>query len=89
MMEDMFFIDFDPFARESRLMIIENGIRSFVDVSSDLNELPAQLIAYCAQYNQYKVKFHAPIGAFYELKRQIEKQEINTYGENKIELEVC
>ena len=89
MIEDMLLIDFDPFAKESRIINISNGTRSFVTVSSDINELAEQLPIFCQDFNQYKVRFHAPINAFYELKRQLDEVERNVYGENKIELEVC
>ena len=88
MNQDMILIDFDPFAKESRIIVIENGQRGFVSVSSDINELAKQIPAYCEQYKQYNVKFHAPVNAFYELKRQLEEVEKQTYGENKINLEI-
>lgn len=89
MMEDMFIIDFDPFAHESRIIVIENGQRAMVGVSSDLNALAQELPQYCEQYNQYNVRFHAPVNAYYELKRQLADIEKNRYGETKINLEIC
>ena len=89
MIEDMFLIDFDPFAKESRVIIVKDGIRSFVSVSSDINALAHQLPVYCDENNLYNVRFHAPVNAFYELKRQLEDVDKATYGENQINLEVC
>ena len=89
MNQDMLVIDYDPFAMESRVIIIEDGQRASVGVSSDMNQLPKELISYCQQYNLYNVKFHAPVGTFYELKRQLDEEEKNVYGENKIKLEIC
>lgn len=89
MKEDMILIDYDPFVMESRAHIVENGKQSIIGVSSNLNELSGQIIGYCQQYNQYNVKFHAPIGTYYELKRQLEKMEKDTYGVTKINLGVC
>lgn len=89
MIEDMFIIDFDPFAKESRIIAVHNGIRSMIGVSSNINELALELPTYCDAYNQYNVKFHAPVNAFYELKRQLEEVEKRAYGENKINLEIC
>ena len=89
MIEDMILIDYDPFAKESRIIVVENGQRSFMAVSSDINSLARELPSYCDQYNQYNVRFHAPVNAFYELKRQLAEIEKNSYGENKINLEIC
>lgn len=89
MINDMFIIDYDPFVMESRIIIVENGQRKFAGVSSDINELAKELPVYCDKFNQYNVKFHAPISTFYELKRQLEEVEKSTYAENKINLEVC
>lgn len=88
MNQDMILIDFDPFAKESRIIVIENGQRGFVNVSSDINELAKQIPTYCEQYKLFNVKFHAPVNAFYELKHQLEEIEKQTYGENKINLEI-
>lgn len=89
MIEDMFIIDYDPFVMESRIIIVEDGLRKFAGVSSNISELAEQLPAYCDKFNQYNVRFHAPINTFYEFKRQLEDIEKTTYGENKINLEVC
>ena len=89
MIEDMLLIDYDPFAKESRVINVSDGARSFVTVSSDISELAKQLPALCQEYSQYNVRFHAPINAFYELKHQLEAVEKDAYGENKIKLEVC
>ena len=87
--QDMLIIDYDPFVMESRIIIVENGQRKFAGVSSDVSELARELPTYCDKFNQYNVKFHAPVGAFYELKLQFEKKKKTTYAENKINLEVC
>lgn len=84
----MLVIDYDPFAKDSRIIVVEDGIRSFVSVSSDINELAKELPVYCQQYNLYNVRFHAPVNAFYELQRQLEDTEKDVYGENKINLEI-
>ena len=89
MIQDGLIIDFDPFSRESRVIVVENGQRAITDVSSDVNELAYQLPVFCKKYNQYNVKFHAPVNIFYELQRQLEVVEQQTYGENKINLEIC
>lgn len=87
--QDLFIIDYDPFVTESRIIIVEDGQRKFAGVSSNINELAKELPTYCDKFNQYNVKFHAPVGTFYELKRQLEEVEKSTYGENRINLEVC
>lgn len=89
MKEDMILIDYDPFAMESRAHIVENGRQSIIGVTSDLPGLSDEILNYCQQYNQYNVKFHAPIGIYYELKRQLEAKEKDLYGANKINLGVC
>lgn len=89
MIPDMFLIDYDPFAMESRVAIVNDGMRSFVSVSSDISSLAKELPALCDTHNQYNVRFHAPTNAFYELKRQLEDVEKDTYGESKINLEIC
>ena len=89
MKEDMILIDYDPFCMESRAHVVENGIQSIIGVSSNLEDLADQIFNYCQQYNQYNVKFHAPIGIYYELKRQLETKEKDLYGANKINLGVC
>jgi len=89
MIEDCLIIDYDPFSCESRVIVVENGQRGMMGVSSDVNNLAKELPTYCQKYNQCKVKFHAPVGIFYELKRQLEENEQTLYGENRIELEIC
>lgn len=89
MIPEMILIDHDPFSKESRLIHVKDGLRSFVGVSSDINDLAKEIIHYSQEFGQNKVRFHAPVTAFYELKRQLEEAEKDTYGENKIDLEIC
>jgi len=89
MKEDMLLVDYDPFACDSRILIMQNGVRSSIDACSDIPELSKALISYAQQYNLYNMKIHAPVNFFYELKRITEKEELNQYSENKITMEIC
>lgn len=89
MIEDMLLIDYDPFARDSRIIVVQNEQRSMLTACSDLPELTQALIGYTEQFNLYNVRMHAPLNTFYEFKRQLEQAEKDVYSENKITLEIC
>ena len=89
MMPDMLLVDYDPFAMDSRIMVVQDGVRQMISACSDIPELSKALIAYAQEYNLYNMKIHAPVNFFYELKRVVEEDEINQYSKNKINMEIC
>ncbi len=86
-MTDALVIDYDVFARESRLYVMKDGKRSTCRVASDINTLASDVIGLAQQTGIYNVKVHAPFAFIGEINRQIKKLEATTYAENKISVE--
>ena len=50
------FIDYDPFAMESRLVLIKDGQREYKQVTSDLEQLSRNVTNLCYNSNIFIVK---------------------------------
>lgn len=89
MSENMFFIDYDPFAMDSRITVYENGEPTILSAHSDIVEMAEHLVSLTNQYSIYTIKIHATKNIFHELKRLTEEKEKDRYSENKIIMELC
>lgn len=80
-------IDYDAFAKESRLYVMKDGKRSECRVASDINSLASEIVAMSQQTGIYNVKVNAPFAFIGEINRQVKQLEATTYAENKISVE--
>lgn len=81
-------IDYDPFAMESRIHVIQNGESADKSsVESSIPELTQKVIQYAKECNVYNVKVRGPLAIISEIKRSITKCEMKMYSENKIMVE--
>ena len=89
MNENMFFVDYDPFAMDSRITLFENGDSTILSAHSDIVEMANHLITLTNQYGIYTIKVHSTKNVFYELKRLTSEYEKSRYNQNKINMEMC
>lgn len=80
-------VDYDPFAMESRVTLVEDGKRNQIKVASSIESLTEHLVAYSYDNNVYDVRVHAPLAITNEIERQVSTLENMTYSENKIKVE--
>lgn len=80
-------VDYDPFAMESRVTLVEDGKRNQIKVASSIESLTEHLVAYSYDNNVYDVRVHAPLAITNEIERQVSTLENTTYSENKIKVE--
>lgn len=89
MSQDMLVVDYDPFAMDSRVLVLQDGERAVLNTCSDLPELSQALLNYSREYKISQMKIHAPVNFFYELQRMVQEEELNLYNENIINMEIC
>lgn len=76
-MIDAIVISYDPFAKESRVMIMKDGMKTQVNVCSSLSELETEIMSLSYKYNIYVVKFHAPSMIIEEMSNRIKAIDAN------------
>lgn len=81
------FIDYDPFAMESRLVLIKDGQREYKQVNSDLEQLSRNVTNLCYNSNIFIVKVSAPFKISSVLTKFIQEIESKEYSNNKIKIE--
>lgn len=80
-------VDYDPFAMESRVSIVQDGKHEQVKVDSSIESLIESLVAYSYDNNIFDIKIHAPYAITGEIERQVRSLENLTYAKNKIKVE--
>lgn len=70
-------VSYDPFAKESRVMIMGDGGKTQVDVCSNLDELITQIMDLAYKYDIYDIKFHAPPMIVEEVSNRIKTLDTN------------
>lgn len=87
-MNDTFIIDYDPFAKESRVLLMHEGTKQHqYDVATDIPELADIIVQFANQHKVYDVKVRAPQQIIEEVQRCIAISESRLYEENKITVE--
>lgn len=76
-------VDYDPFAIESRLILIKDGEREYKQTTSDLEQLSKNITNLCYNSNIFNVKINAPFKVSSVLTKFIQETDSN----NKIEIE--
>lgn len=80
-------VDYDPFAMESRLVLIKNGEHEYKQTTSDLEQLSRNVTNLCYNSNIFIVKVSAPFKISSVLTKFIQEIESKEYSNNKIEVE--
>lgn len=87
MIESAIIVNYDPFAMESKVGIMQDGKKEYVKIASSLSSLANDLIVLSYKYDIYKVKIAAPFTIMSEISRQISELEKTNYSINKIVVE--
>lgn len=77
-------IDYDPFAMESRVSILQDGDREHASVYSSLEELVSGVIELAYGHDIYNIKMNGPFAIASEVSRMVKQLERTQYSENKI-----
>lgn len=88
MTDEAIFVSHDPFAMESRVIVLKDNHQEQVKVCSEADELADAIIALSYENNIYNVRIHSPLAFFGEVRRNIEAKENTQYSVNKIKVEI-
>lgn len=85
---NVFIIDYDPFAKESRISLLREGTKTNqYDIATNIPELAEVLTQFANQHQVYDVKVRAPKPIIEEIQRNITQVESRLYSTNKITVE--
>lgn len=82
-------VQYDPFIMESRVFVVKDKHIQQSLVESNISGLAQNLITQAHNYDVYNIKFNAPPSVFENIKDEIATIEAETYGENKIIMEIA
>lgn len=80
-------VDYDPFAMESRVSIVQEDSKETVRVCSGIEELSDVLVGFAYGKNVYSIKVSGPLAITSEIKRMVQNCEKNLYSKNQITVE--
>lgn len=86
-MTNAIIVNYDPFAMESAVYIIEDGLQKQMKVCSDINGLVETLVGISYGSGVYSIQVHAPFAITGEIKRLVNSLEKDIYSNNKITVE--
>jgi hypothetical protein len=81
-------VNYDPFAKDSRLMLLDGQIKTEIGISSNIQQMSEKIVNFAYKNNVYDVKIKAPTIIGNEIKKVIRYNELNKYFENKIITEI-
>lgn len=86
-MNNTIFVNYDPFATESRISVYKDDQHEWVSFSAELNELAEAVVALSYDHGIYETKIHAPFAITSEVRRLVAENENKVYSQNKINVE--
>lgn len=86
-MDDRILIYYSPFSAESQIWLVKDGKTSCGHVSSNLEDLSANIIGLTYAENVYNVAVSAPYAMTTEIINAVKEKEQSTYSTNKINIE--
>ena len=86
-MNDVIFVNYDPFAMDSRITIYgENQEQKMV--SSNIDELSETLVDLVDANHIYNLRIHAPLALYTEISRNVKELAQAKYSINEITMEI-
>lgn len=86
-MTNSIIVNYDPFAMESAVYILEDGLQKQMKVCSDINGLAETLVGLSYGNNIYSILIHASLAITGEIKNFVRDLEASMYSNNKITVE--
>lgn len=87
-MNSVFIIEYDAFAKESRISLMQEGVKKHqYNIATSIPELADVVVQFANQHEVYNVKVRAPKPIIEEIQRSIQQSESRLYSNNKITVE--
>lgn len=87
MKDNVIFVNYDPFAMDSRVTIYGDNQEQMI-VSSNIDELSGKLADIVNAYRIYNLRIHAPLALYTEITRSVREYAQNKYSINEITMEI-
>ena len=86
-MTNAIIVNYDPFAMESAVYIVDDGLQKQMKVCSDINGLAEALVGIAYGNGIYSIQVHAPFAITGEINKLVNDLEKNMYSNSKITVE--
>lgn len=86
-MTNAIIVNYDPFAMESVVYVVYDGLQKQMKVCSDINGLAEALVGIAYENGIYSIQVHAPFAITGEINKLVNDLEKNMYSNSKITVE--
>ena len=84
MNKEVIIVEYDPFARESRIGVLKGGHKEYTQVLSSIEDMTDKILSLAYERKIYEVKIHGPFNIVAEIEKNISQAEAELYSNNKI-----